>query len=249
MSPPVWHEDDSFWAETGSALFTQERIQEAGTEVAHTLALTKPPQGACVLDLGCGIGRHTLEFARRGFRVTGVDRTASYLQQAMERTKAEGLEIEWLQADMREFRRDASFDLAVNLLTSFGYFEDPAEDRRVAENVLASLTPAGNFVIELMGKEILARIFRSSDWQKQQDGTILLEERKVIEDWSRLDMRWIVIKDKDRYDRRFQLRLYAASELKRLLQDAGFTHVAAYGSLEGKPYDHTSERLVVVGRK
>jgi SAM-dependent methyltransferase len=179
-----------------------------------------------------------------------VDRTASYLEQARARADDDALDIEWIRADMREFRREAAFDLVVNLLTSFGYFKDPADDQRVAENVLASLKPGGQLVMELMGKEILARVFRPTDWHREPDGTLVLEERKLTEDWSRLKARWIILKeDGERYDRNFELRLFGASDLKRVLQDAGFARVDVYGSLEKAPYDHQAERLVIVARK
>jgi hypothetical protein len=62
-----------------------------------------------------------------------VDRTTTYLETARERAAAEGLVVEWLQADMRQFVRPGAFDVAVNIYTSFGYFADPEEDRRVAQ--------------------------------------------------------------------------------------------------------------------
>lgn len=281
MSVIEWHEDDAFWHETESAVFTEERWQQAGTEVDQVLTLAKPPGGGAVLDLGCGVGRHALRFAQRGYRVTGVDRTAKYLERARTKANDNALDIEWVQADMRQFRRDAAFDLVVNLLTTFGYFKDPAEDQRVAQNVWASLKPGGKFVIELMGKEVLARIFRPTDWHREPDGTLVLEERKLTEDWSRLKARWIILKEDGpqagsdspggvnlldgspssestpkaipdvvgRYDREFELRLYGASDLKRLLEGVGFAQVDAYGSLDSKPYDHEANRLAVVARK
>jgi len=60
-----------------------------------------------VLELACGPGRHALEFARRGYRVTGVDRTARYLETAREKAGEEGLDVEWVEADMRTLRRRA----------------------------------------------------------------------------------------------------------------------------------------------
>ena len=73
----AWFEDDTLWESLESFLFSQFRSSELTVrEAEQILALVPPPQGAAVLDLCCGPGRHSLEFARRGFRVTGVDRTA-----------------------------------------------------------------------------------------------------------------------------------------------------------------------------
>ncbi len=244
-----WHESDTFWEDTASVVFNQARLGSAPDEAKQVLDLLHLPQGAAILDLGCGVGRHSLEFARRGFQVTGVDRTVRYLKQARANAAEQGLDIEWVRADMRHFQRPNAFDAAVSLLTSFSYFADPAEDRLVTERVLAGLKPGGRFLIELMGKEVLARIFQERDWHEEPDGTLLLEERRVTHDWGQLDARWIVIRDKSRTEHRFTLRLYSAAELSRLLRDSGFSTTAAYGSLAGAPYDEKAERLVVVGHK
>lgn len=72
---------------------------------------------------------------------------------------------EFMQADMRAFRMPVGFDLAINLFTSFGYFEEEADDRKVLANVLASLNSGGAYVMDMMGKEILARSFQERDWR------------------------------------------------------------------------------------
>lgn len=244
-----WCENDVFWEDVAPVLFTDERRKSAPDEVEQVAKLVEFPAGASVLDLGCGVGRHAIELARRGYRVTGVDRTAKYLEEAAQRAAEEGLEIEWVKADMREFRRDQAFDATVNLLTSIGYFQDDADDRRVAENVLASLKPGGHLLMDVMGKEILARIFQPRDWQQTADGTLLLEEREVSADWTHIDVRWIIVRGQRRCEHPFRLRLYSAAELMALLGGVGFTDLAAYGSLDGAPYDRQAHRLAVVARR
>ena len=244
-----WHEDDALWSDLAPVVFNQERLRQAVTEVDQVLALLRLPPGAAILDLGCGPGRHSLEFAKRGYRVTGVDRTAVYLGRARAQADEQGLDIEWVQADMREFRRDRAFDGVVSLLTSFGYFEDPADDWRVLSNIVASLKPCGVLVLDLMSKEVLARIFRERDWHEEPDGTILLEQRQVAADWGRLDVRWIVLLGRERREHRFSLRLFSAAELQGGLREAGFVETRAYGSLAAASYDHEAQRLVVVAKK
>src|SRR5206468_5375646 len=119
-----------------------------------------PPRRASVLDLCCGPGRHSLEFARHGFQVTGVDRTARYLDAARAAATGEGLTVEFVQGDMPHFQRPAAFDVALNLFTSFGYFEDEAEDLCVLRHLHTSLKPGGQVLLEMAGKEPLARDFQ-----------------------------------------------------------------------------------------
>ncbi len=244
-----WHSDDTFWETLSDWMFPPERWQMTGKEVDHILALLNLPKGASILDMPCGPGRHALELARRGFHVTGVDRTAAYLDRARRQAEAEGLHVEWVEADMRAFRRPNAFDAILNLFTSFGYFEDPAEDRRVAENFFASLKPGGQLLMEMMGKEVLARIFQERDWREDESGALLLEERKITRNWGRLENRWILIRDGQRREFRLSLRLYSAVELTALLAGVGFIELEAYGSLAGEPYDQTARRLTVLARK
>lgn len=243
-----WYEDDAFWRDWAPVMFTEERWAAACEEVSLVCALLGVEPPAHVLDLCCGPGRHSLEFARRGFRVTGVDRTPAYLSQAKARAAAESLCVEFVRADMRRFRRAEAFDGAVSLFTSFGYFERPANDRRVALNVFHSLKPGSRFVLDMMGKEVLARIFGPRDWH-EKDGVLYLEERTVSRDWSWIENRWIMLKGSRRKEFRISHRVYSAAELRALLVECGFRKVNVYGDLAGSPYDQNAKRLVAVARR
>jgi cyclopropane fatty-acyl-phospholipid synthase-like methyltransferase len=96
-----------------------------------------------LLDLACGVGRHAIEFVRRNCPVTGVDRVHSYLDQARERARAAGVSPDLVRSDLRAFVRPGAFDAALKFSASFGFFEDPLDDARVARNVAASLRPGG----------------------------------------------------------------------------------------------------------
>lgn len=245
----TWHELDEWWEATTGVLFQAKAWALAPHQVEQVLALAGMEPPARVLDMPCGVGRHSLEFARLGCTVTGVDRTAAYLRQARGRAEDLGLRIEFVQSDMRDFKRPEAFDLAVNLFTSFGYFEDIADDRKVLENFYTSLRPGGVLVMDLMGKEVLARVFQPRDWRQLDDGTLLLEEREVTQDWSWMKNRWILIRDSERKEYPLSHRIYSAAGLKAMLADTGFDSVRAYGSLGGAAYDHEATRLVLVARK
>lgn len=201
-----------------------------------------------VLDLCCGYGRHSIELAERGFDVTGVDLTEHYLEYAKERADEEGLDIEFVHDDMREFKKEKEFDVILNLFTSFGYFEDESENVKVLENVYESLKPHGKFVLDVMGKEIIARIFKEKDWKETEDGFVMME-RSVERDWTWLKNRRIEIKDGDKTEIEFSHWLYTAKELKEMLEEVGFESVESYGSYDGKPYNENAERLVVIAMK
>ena len=149
---------------------------------------------------------------------------------------------------MRTFCQPEAFDVIINMFTSFGYFEDPEEDRKVVMNVYRSLKSGGLFLMEIMGKEVLARIFQERVWH-EEDGVIQLEEHKVTRNWSWMENRWIMLKGNKRMENRVSHRLYSATELAGLLKDSGFTKVDVYGGLDGSPYDQTARRMVIVAQK
>jgi len=252
MGVAVWFDDEDFWRLMEPVLFSRFRDEEAtGLEVERLLQRAQPELGGDVLDIPCGTGRHAVALARRGFAVTGVDRTALYLERARSRAVEAGVEIELVEQDMRSFSRPQSFDLALNLFTSFGYFEDEEEDLRLLESVCAALRPAGVLVMEMHGKEQLCRDFRERDWHRLEDEgeSYLLEERRLRGDWSWIDTTWILVRDGSTRSFTFGLRLYSGTELRRALEAAGFSEVRLYGGLDGSPYDHEAERLVAVARR
>ncbi len=243
-----WFSNDEFWARFEDYMFTPARLEAARAEVDRFLALFDVQPPAAILDLGCGPGRHTLEFARRRFKVTGVDRTRRYLDKARAVADAEGLAIELVESDMRSFVLPDSFDAAINFFTAFGYFDDPTDDLKAMRNLHTSLKSGGRLLIDVAGKEIIAARYQPRGFERRGD-TIVLEERRVFDGWKRLESKWTMIRGTERYESSVILRLYSGAELESLLLQAGFAQVELYGRLSGAPYDQNAERLIAVARK
>ncbi len=243
-----WYGRDAFWELFETVLFNEQRRLRTTEEVDRIINLLQIEEGARILDLCCGTGRHSLELSRRGYDITGVDRTTAYINKARSEAQRSDLEAQFVVGDMREFLMSNSFDVVLNLFGSFGYFEDPEDDRQVAAHMHASLRPGGRFMIETQGKEILAREFQEKEWSEEGD-LLILSERKVSQNWGRIETRWIVIRGTERFEHQVSVRSYAAVELASLLSDCGFSEVRVYGNLDGVAYDQAAQRLVVVGSK
>jgi len=243
-----WYEDDRLWAGLEAHLFDEERKKAAIEEVDQVLKLLRLGKGSEVLDLCCGPGRHSLELARRGFKVTGVDRTERYLEKARLEAASQGLTVKFVRDDMRTFRRCAAFDGAINLFTSFGYFEDPEDDRLVLRNLLESLRPGARLVLDMVGKENIGRTFTPKDWVEYPDGSFFLAERRVLPGWTMIRNRWIILRGGEKAEFDFSHRIFSAAELEALLKQEGFTVEGIFGGLDGSPYDLAAKRLVVVAR-
>jgi len=240
-----WHENEEYW---NNFNFDEKSFESASKDVELLMELAELKTPMKVLDLCCGVGRHSIALAKRDFEVTGVDTNKNYLNTAYDRTEEENLRIEFVKEDMREFKKKEKFDVVVNLFTSFGYFEDEEENKKVLQNVFESLKPGGKFILDVMGKEIIARIFKEKDWI-EMNGSFRLFQRSVERDWSWLNNRWINIEDGEVKEYDVSHQLYSAKELKDMLKEVGFTSVSVYGSFEGSDYDENAKRLVVVGEK
>jgi SAM-dependent methyltransferase len=238
--PGPWFENEAFWQAFYPTMFSETRFAEAVEDVAKVLALSGISSGSA-LDLGCGPARHSALLAKKGFSVTAVDRSPFLLSKAREHTA--GLQIEFVESDMRQFLRPAAFDLALSLFTSFGYFETPGEDLQVLRNVKASLKPGGVFVIDVVGSEPLAaRPFDS--WEQLPNGDIVVAHAEVLPGWQRIRSHWLLVQGEHARRFEFELNLYSGKELTDMLRQAGFKEVQIFGSLAGTRYDSTATRLV-----
>jgi SAM-dependent methyltransferase len=242
-----WFENEDFWQDFYPYMFSAERFAAAGEEVDKIMALTGRHQGS-VLDLCCGPGRHAAEFARRGFQVTGVDRSPFLLARAREHAQTAGASVEWVMEDMRSFVRPAAFDLACSLFTSFGYFEDEKHDLKVLSNLHQSLKPGGVLIMETLGKERLAMVFQPAICSQLGDGSLLLQRPQLLNDCCRVRSEWILIKDGKTRTTTFEHTVYSGRELKDRLLLCGFQEVQLFGDLQGSPYNLDAARLVAVAR-
>jgi hypothetical protein len=82
-----------------------------------------------------------------------------------------------------------------SMFTSFGYFNDRQDDRTVLENMFTSLEPGGACIIEVLGKERLAKILQPTISTVLPDGTLLVERHEIFDDWTRVRNEWLLIRN------------------------------------------------------
>jgi len=243
-----WFDDDAFWRELYPWMFTDRRFAEALEQVDRLLALTRPA-GNEALDLCCGPGRWAVALARQGYAVTGVDRTQYLLDRARLRARRAGVKVRWVRQDMREFLRPEAFDLAISMFTSLGYFARASDDVRVLANLHASLRPGGICLVDLMGKEILARIYQPTISERLPDGSTLVQRHRVVDGWTRVHNEWTLLRRGRAKTFTFAMTIYSGQELRERMERAGFGDVKLYGNLEGAEYGPEAQRLIAVGRR
>lgn len=244
-----WHENNSFWKAMMPFCFSPKRMQLAIEEVQQILNLCPFPPKAKLLDLGCGIGRHSILLAKKGFQVTGIDRTPVYLKRARQMSRRKKVFVNFLQADMRDFCEPNFYDGVFSLYSSFGYFDDDREHIRVLKNTYLSLKKQGVLVMELQSQDAFRRFFRIRRQWEEQNGTYMLEEVNPSSDWKYSHNRRLLINGRKKTEVRFSVRLFSGEEIISFLKKAGFNKIRLFGGLSGTPYNNSARGLTVVAQK
>ncbi len=243
-----WFSDEWFWKTYGPIMFDEQRMKKSVYEAEQIMKICGLTGGQHVFDCCCGMGRHSLELAERGCRVTGVDLSRGYLDLAESEAKRRDLPADFICRDIREIEYDGEFDAVINMFTSFGYFEDPDEDLLLLKKLHRSLKPGGKLFMEMAGKEILARDFEERTWFEREGIKILLEY-SVDLNWTELCNRWLFYKDDKMTEYSFSHRIFSASEMAMMLWQAGFETIEIYGNFDLAPYDHRAENLILLAEK
>ena len=241
----------------------EKAIERAATEVSGLEEIFSEqgvPAQSLVLDLCCGMGRHSVILGERGFRVVGVDLSPSYIARAKEMAVQRKVDrrVEFRVGDMRQIGEllknyEQDFDVVVNLYTSIGYY-DEEEDRGVLRQVSELTASEGILVIETKNRDSLIGHFRHRDIEYIVDDLILIQERKLNLENSRMHSVWKYYERQQR-DLKFldafevNHRLYSLHELKRLVEDSGWTYQTCYGGLNLDPLTMDSNRIALVAKK
>lgn len=237
----------------------QERLPQAEAEAEHLVKLLTThgvSPNARIVDLCCGIGRHSVALAKRGYSVVGVDFSSKFLEQA----KALAIEanvqhsVEFMLWDMRQIQGfpQKTFDAALCLFSSFvGYYSEE-EDQNFLVSVRELLRPGGIFVLDAFPRDRLVRSFQPIHVVKTKSHMIV-EEGSFDFERSRLSSRWLFFVPEGegwRYagEVKLNIRAYSLHELIRMLRDAGWHYCAAYGGFDMAPYGFEARRCVVVAQ-
>jgi SAM-dependent methyltransferase len=191
-----------------------------------------------VLDLGCGGGRHTKVLFERWWTV-GLDLSMALLKVA----RKESADAPYVRADMRELPfRDESFDLVVNLFTSFGYFEDDRDHARVLACVREAMRQGGTFVIDFLNADQVRRELVPYD-ERVENG-ITIEQTRAISKDDRFVEKTIRLRERGKeYIER--VRLLSAADLERMLGAAGFEVAKRFGDYGGANWSEDSPRTIL----
>jgi SAM-dependent methyltransferase len=237
--------DDQYLLEY-EPIFSLERDRH---EVARLLDVLGLPSGARVLDVPCGQGRHAHLLAEAGFDVDGLD----YSPDLLKRAKARGTSprLRYTRGDMRALpaRWTGRFSAVVNLFTSFGFFAEPADDRRVLAEFARVLEPGGVLLWHGGNRDGVMARFLGRDWWQTKDGTLIGHERTFDSLSGKLTVYTAWYGPGGAGNRQHSIRLYTPTRLAELCADVGLVVEQAFDGFSSRPLQRNSSEMLLVARK
>jgi 2-polyprenyl-3-methyl-5-hydroxy-6-metoxy-1,4-benzoquinol methylase len=202
--------------------------KHTATEVDFILSLYPIVPGSTVFDVACGTGRHSIEFAKRGYRVTGLDLSEGMLEVARRNARTAGVDVRWIQADATDFTMDEKFDVGLSLCEGgVGLIErgESAErhDMAIFSNIGAALRPNAPFILTALNGYSIIRQMKDEHIQdgRFNSATMLANYQ---DEWSLPEgQKMMTIYE----------RLFIAPEVVKMLSEAGFVVDNVFGGTAG----------------
>lgn len=214
--------------------------------------------GGAALELGCGTGRVTIPLAQEGIDITGLEAVPAMLARA--RVKAEGLAIEWVQADLRTFSLPRRFRLIFETGCVFMHMLERRDQRAFLERARAHLEPDGRLVFGVLfpHPENFEPVAEEKDWYSYEDEGGHLVRVSGIESYDPLRQvkretafrRWTAANGEEKVQiAPLELRFTFPQEMELLLQTGGFEVMERFGGPDRSPLAADSRFMVYVCRQ
>jgi len=238
-------------------------LRKAETETGalqRIFQLNGVPANAKVLDLCCGIGRHSLTLAERGYSVTGVDFSPLLINRAEEIACLRGLdkEVRFIEGDMRGIHElleseERTFDAVINMNTSLGYYTD-FDDEEILRQLERLAKAGGLLVIDIANRDFILMNFKSHEVMEIAQGVVKFVTRSLYLDTSRIeDIYEYYEKAGETLQKRggvkIDHRLYSLHELIGLVNRSGWRFERVFGGFSFEHFNMDSSRIILTARK
>lgn len=215
------------------------------------------PEYGFILDMACGIGRHSVPLAEKGYNIVGIDISPPYIRKARKYAEERGVaeKTHFTVGDMRQITKTLTdhnkvFDAVVNLWTSMGYWDEET-DRNILSQALTLTKPNGIFIMHTANRDFLIKNFQAKDIVFSKEGLVIMEERKLDLESSRMFNVWryyrqngedLLFLSKMEIDH----RIYSLHELKKQFKNSGWKYITSYGGFDQKPFSVDTFSMVIV---
>lgn len=231
-------------------------------EVEGVIILLKLRKKDWILDVPCGYGRHSIELAKRGYQITGLDLNKAHLSKAnqskrlhQQKISENGGRCEFLQGDMRNLNSETwteRTNTIINMFYSFGFFESDEENLRVMNGFYNSLRNHGQLLLhtDVSPEMIRSGNYRLSEIRHLQSGGKLIITESYDEHTKRMNGVWRIKQDgKTRDLIPYSVRIYSSREFEDMARKVGFKDVEFHGSFKGEAFTPNSKEMIMVAKK
>lgn len=244
------------WYKEGWSLCIKEQSWTEDTQkqvdfLIKTLNLTGTEK---ILDLACGFGRHSLELARRGFRVVGVDITKEYVEDATKQAETENLSAKFFHMDIREVPFVGEFDVVLNMADgAIGYLENEDENLKIFEVIAKTLRPGGKHVMDIMSADYADTHFPCNLWDMGQNGITLSkfewDKQSKIMLYGQNDFAYGNVLSIPQFDQGDPIRLYHMQEIKQIMKSYDMCVKQVFSKFDGTPGSDNDIQMIVFSEK
>ena len=220
------------------------------------------PERGRVLDLACGIGRHAVPLAKRGYDVTGVDFSPLFIEKARQYAAEQGVHAEFLVGDALDvedvLKGEEPYDAIINMFTSHAYYGREG-DVKMFGGLTALARPGGVLVVMTVNRDFVIRHYQRERWESagmhsiRQRQSVDLESSVINNTWEIWDVMPILADPRVSVD--ISLRVYSLHEMRALLEETGWAYLRGMGAETKRevirlvPLDADSSRMWVAGRR
>ena len=225
-------------------LYKDRGVEEATMFIDNIIRKIKPNNKDFFLDLGCGAGRHSIYLNKKGFYVDGLDLSQKSLLQA---EKYKNKKLQFYQRDMRDFCFENKYNVIINLFTSFGYFEDDQDNKKVFNNIERSLKKNGYFIIDFFNSHKIIRELKNHELKKIDNINFIIKRRQD----GKFVYKEISITDrKISYTFVEKVRLISKQEFIHYSEGLNMTLIDTFGDYHMNKYEKEhSDRLIMIFKK
>lgn len=232
---------DKTWLDFGFDMVPAEDTRREIDFIEKALNLRR---GEAVLDLCCGIGRHSIGLARKGYTMFGLDFNPDYIKRAQSLSLTMRVRPTFMQGDMRKIPFANKFDAAFCFWSSFGFY-DADTDLGILKGLVKALKPGGRFLLDVINRDFVLHHFRPRDWTKAGRGYVM-EKRVYHTETSRMLTTWYFAGDGHITRKQSDTRLYGFYELEAMLANAGFRVIERFGNIDRARPGFDVPRLIIV---
>lgn len=230
------------WFDTSyyHTLYKHRDYKEAETFMSNLISNLHISTDSLLLDLACGKGRHSIYLNSLGYNVIGVDLSKNSIK------KAKKHENERLKFEVHDMRNsfETKFDFILNLFTSFGFFEDDAEDILILQNIKNGLKTNGVAVIDYMNvKKVVDNLVPKESIEI--NGTTFEINRYIEKGFIVKEINFDA--DDERHTYFEKVKYLDREKMNLFIGEVGFKIKHIFGNYQLEPFnEETSDRLILV---